>query len=457
MKAGRLLMGLAVIGLLAATGVGFYQLGLQAGKQPGGNTANAPSAPEDPTSWTIPQGETATRRHIKDGIKAGDIDPLTGRKVLYYHDPMVPGKKFAAPGKSPFMEMMLVPAYAGSSDGGGDAGDITVSPRIRQNIGLRTAEVVRGKVSPSITASGTIAWNEQGRADIQARALGYVEEVYVRSTLEHVSKGQALVKIHVPDWVAVQEEFLSVRQMRGNNLAPLVDAARARMRQAGMAAVHIRQVETSGRVQPYTTLTAPLSGIVTELAVQQGMTLAAGMTLLRINSTDPVWADAEIPESQTAMLQPGTPVTASTPALPGARFTGKVQALLPEVSRGTRTLKARLELANPDRQLVAGMFVQMELASNPQKQVLLVPSEALIHTGKRSVVMLAEADGHFRPTVVETGREADGQTEVLRGLEAGQRVVLSGQFLIDSEASLKGLEARLNSDTDDNANREAQP
>jgi Cu(I)/Ag(I) efflux system membrane fusion protein len=103
------------------------------------------------------------------------------------------------------------------------------------------------------------------------------------------------------------------------------------------------------------------------------------------------------------------------------------------------------------------MFVQMELASNPQEQVLLVPSEALIHTGKRSVVMLAEADGHFRPTVVETGREADGQTEVLRGLEAGQRVVLSGQFLIDSEASLKGLEARLNSDTDDNANREAQP
>lgn len=451
LKTRTLLITLALSGLLSAAGFGLYHLGREAGKQAGGNTTTAtapqPATTEDPTNWTIPQGEAATRRHIKDGLKAGDTDPLTGRKVLYYHDPMVPGKNFEAPGKSPFMDMMLVPVYTGSGGGdASDAGDISISPRIQQNIGLRTAEVVAGKLTPRISASGIINWTEHGRATLQARALGYVEKVHVRAALEQVTQGQPLVSIHVPDWVAVQEEFLALRRMQGNNLAPLRQAARLRMRQAGMAEAQIRSVETSGRTQPLTTLTAPFSGVVTELSAQEGMTVAAGMTLLRLNQTDPVWADAEIPESQAALLQPGAGITATTPAIPDTPFSGRVEAILPQVSQGTRTLKARVALANPKGQLVAGMFVQMELAGNPQANTLLLPSEAIIRTGTRSVVMLAEADGHFRPVTVETGLESQGQTEIRQGLEQGQRVVLSGQFLIDSEASLKGLEARINSD-----------
>jgi len=399
------------------------------------------AAPVDPSSWGIAEGEAATRRHIDAGLKAGMDDPLTGRKILYYHDPMVPGKKFEAPGKSPFMDMMLVPAYAGSE--GADAGTITVSPRMRQNIGLRTAAVTEGMLAPAVSAVGAIAWNERDQAVVQARAVGYVEKLHVRATLDRVKKGQPLVDLYVPDWVAAQEDFLSLRRMRGEGLDALMDAARARMRQAGMDENHIRQVELGGKVQARLTLSAPVAGAVTELTVREGMTVMPGMTLARINGLSTVWAHAEVPESQAMLLTPGAPVTATTPALPGERFEGRVQALLPEVNPTTRTVKARLELANPRGQLVPGMFVRMSFAEERERQTLLVPTEAIIQTGRRTVVMLAEADGAFRPAEVVTGIEAGGQTEIKQGLAVGQRVVLSGQFLIDSEASLKGVEARL--------------
>lgn len=273
--------------------------------------------------------------------------------------------------------------------------------------------------------------------------MGYVEKLHVRATLDRVKKGQPLVDLYVPDWVAAQEDFLSLRRMRGEGLDALMDAARARMRQAGMDENHIRQVELGGKVQARLTLSAPVAGAVTELTVREGMTVMPGMTLARINGLSTVWAHAEVPESQAMLLTPGAPVTATTPALPGERFEGRVQALLPEVNPTTRTVKARLELANPRGQLVPGMFVRMSFAEERERQTLLVPTEAIIQTGRRTVVMLAEADGAFRPAEVVTGIEAGGQTEIKQGLAVGQRVVLSGQFLIDSEASLKGVEARL--------------
>ncbi|MBI1907266.1 MAG: efflux RND transporter periplasmic adaptor subunit [Rhodocyclales bacterium] len=444
MKPKQILISLAAAGILGAAGVALYRVGMARGMGMANTTAApapAAAAPVDPATWGIPEGEAATRRHIADGLKAGMVDPLTASKILHYHDPMVPGKKFDAPGKSPFMDMMLVPAYAGSA--GADAGTVTVSARIQQNIGLRTAEVTEGAASPAISAVGAIAWNERDQAIVQARAMGYVEKLHVRATLDRVSKGQPLVDIHVPDWVAAQEEFLSVRRMRGTGLDSLVDAARARMRQAGMDAAHIRLVEASGKVQARLTIRAPIAGAITELTAREGMTVMPGMTLARINGLETVWAHAEVPESQAAQLAPGARVTATTPALPGETFTGRVQALLPEVNPATRTVKARLALANPRGQLVPGMFVRMDFAGERQGETLQVPSEAIIHTGRRSLVMLAEADGAFRPAEVLTGVEAGGRTEIRQGLQAGQRVVLSGQFLIDSEASLKGIEARL--------------
>jgi len=443
---------ISALGAAGAAGYGLYLFGMQRGMGMNAPVAAAAStdaaASQAPTVGKLPQsiaeGEAATRRHIKAGIKAGDMDPGTGAKILYYHDPMVPGNKFGKPAKSPFMDMMLVPMYA---DAGGDQNTVTVSPRIQQNLGVRTAEVTEGTLSPQVSAVGSIAFNERDQAVVQARATGYVEKLYVRATLDPVRQGQPLAELYVPDWIAAQEEFLSVRRMQGTDLAPLVDGARQRMRQVGMSDAQIRLVESSGRTQPRLTLTAPIGGVVTELLAREGMTVMAGATLFRINGLSTVWANAEVPESQAGLVRPGAKVQAKSPAVPGATFDGKVQALLPDVNASTRTLKARLELANPGSRLVPGMFVQMQFMDPRGEKALLVPTEAVIQTGKRTVVMLAEEGGRFRPVDVEAGIESDGQTEIRRGLKLGQRVVVSSQFLIDSEANLKGVEARLNDES----------
>lgn len=434
-------------GLLGAGGYGLYSLGMKRGSSMGASdmpaamqsVAATPTTPAVPMS--IAQGEDATRRHISAGLKAGDTDPVTGSKIIYYHDPMVPSSQFDKPAKSPFMDMMLVPVYAQSE---ADQGTVIVSPRIQQNLGLRTALVTEGTLSPTVSAVGSIAFNERDQAIIQARATAYVERLHVRATLDRVSKGQPLVDLYVPDWVAAQEEFLATQRMQGNDLTSLVDAARQRMRQVGMSDEQISRVAINGKVDARITLTAPIDGVVVELLVRDGMTVMPGATLFRINGLSTVWANAEIPESQAALVRPGAKVQARSPTLPGTTFDGKVQALLPEVNQATRTLKARLELANPGARLVPGMFVSMQFMAARTDKVLLMPTEALIQTGTRSVVMLAEDNGRFRPVNVAVGIETDGQTEIKRGLQTGQRVVVSSQFLIDSEASLKGVEGRLN-------------
>ena len=448
----RTLATIAIAAALVVAGAyGVYQFGMQRGM--GMSTAPSSAPPGLPAAGAaasqateaapqgVAQGEEATRRHIASGIKAGDVDPVTGKKVLYYHDPMVPGNKFDKPAKSPFMDMMLVPVYA---DSDGDGSKVIVSPRVQQSLGVRTAPVVQGTLSPQVAAVGSIAFNERDQVIVQARATGYVERLHVRATLDRVAKGQALAELYVPDWIAAQEEFLSVRRMQGTDLAPLVDGARQRMRQVGMSDAQIALVDSSGRTQPRITLVAPIGGVVTELMAREGMTVAPGATLFRINGLSTVWANAEVPESQSALLRPGAKVQATSPAVPGTRFDGKVQAILPDVNQTTRTLKARLELANPKGALVPGMFVQMQFMDTRDQKALLVPTEAIIQTGKRTVAMLAEENGHFRPVDVEIGIESGGQTEIKRGLLVGQRVVVSSQFLIDSEASLKGVEARLN-------------
>jgi len=366
---------------------------------------------------------------------------VNGKKILYYQDPMAPGKRFDTPAKSPFMDMMLVPVFANDD---ADQGKVTVSSRVQQNLGVRTAPVSEGVLSPQVSAAGSIAYNERDQVIVQARATGYVERLQVRATLDRVAKGQALAELYVPDWIAAQEEFLSVRRMKGTDMASLVDGARQRMRQVGMSESLINQVDTTGSTQPRMTLTAPQSGVIVELLAREGMTVMSGATLFRINGLSTVWANAEVPESQAALLRPGAKVSATSPAVPGATFEGKVQAILPEVNTATRTIKARLQLDNPGARLVPGMFVTMQLADNRTTKAILVPTEAVIQTGKRTVVMLAEENGRFRPVDVEAGIESAGQTEIKRGLQPGQRVVVSSQFLIDSEASLKGVEARLN-------------
>ena len=420
MNRKQITVALIAAGALGAGGYQLYMLGMKQGMRVATTEAPAVSA----------------------AMKPGATDPSTGKKVLYWHDPMVPGQKFDKPGKSPFMDMQLVPVYA---DADGDPSQVSVSPRVQQSLGIRTAEVTRSPMAMRVEAAGAIAFNERDQAVVQARATGYIERLYVRATLDRVGKGQALVDLYVPDWVAAQEEFLSVRRMQGTDLAGLVDGARQRMRQAGMSNDQIRGVETSGKVHSRITLTAPVGGVVVELMAREGMTVMPGATLFRINGLSTVWANAEVPESQASLLRVGSVVEARSPALPGTVFKGKVQAILPEVNANTRTLKARVELVNSSdvgKQLAPGMFVSVAL-STPTEQALTLPTEAVIQTGRRTVVMLAEANGRFRPVDVEIGTESNGQTEIKRGLEAGQKVVVSGQFLLDSEASLRATTTRM--------------
>ncbi|MDR9095514.1 efflux RND transporter periplasmic adaptor subunit [Burkholderia multivorans] len=443
-----------VIALLAAVVLGtggwsIYQLGFRNGvahastATPSQAKGSPAGAPIDPSNWGVPEGEAATRHHIESGLKAGDVDPITDRKILYYHDPMMPGKKFEAPGKSPFMDMMLVPVYAGAESA--DSGTVSISPRIQQNLGLRTGEVVSGQLVSEVSAVGTVAWNERDQIVVQARATGFVEKLHVRAALDSVRKGQALLDLYVPDWVAVQEDYLAARHLQGQGLERLADAARQRMRQAGMSEAQIALVERTGQVQARMTLLAPESGVVTELMVREGSTVMTGMPLMRINELSSVWVQAEVPESQATQVAVGAQVTAQTPAWPGEVFRGQVQSLLPEVNPTTRTRKARMVVANPKARLVPGMVVHMQLRAGQARAALLVPSESLVRTGKRTLVIAVE-DGAFRPVEVQVGREQNGQAEILSGLSQGQKIVLSGQFLIDSEASLKGMEARLSTD-----------
>jgi Cu(I)/Ag(I) efflux system membrane fusion protein len=403
-----------VAGAVGAGGYGLYQAGLHKGQ-----------------SMTV-QGPAAG---------ATKIDPATGRKVLYWHDPMVPGQRFDKPGKSPFMDMQLVPVYAGNA---GDSGGVGISQGMRQNLGIRTAEVRKGSLDPALEAVGNVAYDERDVALVQARGNGFLEKLYVRAPLDAVKKGQRLAELYVPDWVAAQEEYLSVKRMRQDaGAAGLLDAARQRMRLAGMSEDQIRLVETTGKTHSRLTVTAPIGGFITELAAREGMTVTSGAPLFRINGLHTVWVNAELPENVAALIRPGTAVQARTPALPGMVFTGKIGALLPEISADTRTIKARIELANPSGALVPGMFAKVSLRPAASGEVLLVPSEAVIQTGKRSLVIVEQGDGQFKPVEVELGAEGNGQTEIRKGLDAGQKVVASGQFLLDSEASLKGLEARM--------------
>ncbi|MGZ3182061.1 MAG: efflux RND transporter periplasmic adaptor subunit [Telluria sp.] len=359
------------------------------------------------------------------------------RRILYWQDPMVPGQHFDKPGKSPYMDMQLVPVYA---DDPGAAAGVRIDARAQQNLGMRTAEATRERMQLSVEAPGSVAWDETSSAVVQARAAGFVERLFVRAPFTSVRAGQPLAELFVPEWTAAQEEFLAVRRLP--RPAPeLADAARQRLRLAGMTDDQVRAVEAAGQPLRRFTLRAPRAGVVTELAVREGAAVAPGATLFRLNAADPVWVLAQVPEQAAPGLRANAEVGISAPALPGWHGVGRLALLLPEVDPATRTRQARIVLPNRDRALAAGMLVSVQLAG-PVREAVTVPSEAVVRTGERSLVFVAE-DGRFVPVQVQPGAEQGGRTEIRSGLAAGQKVVVSGQFLVDSEASIKGLLQRM--------------
>jgi Cu(I)/Ag(I) efflux system membrane fusion protein len=365
------------------------------------------------------------------------------KKTLYWYDPMVPDQHFDHAGKSPFMDMQLVPKFAGNaSDSGDDV--VRIDPRQVQNLGMRTARAERGLLTSSVRASGSVAFDERAVSVVQARTAGIVERLDVRAPLAAVKQGQSLLTVLAPDWTAAQAEYLSLRHSRSPGLEDVRTAARERLLLLGMSEGQIRSIEQRGQAQARITIAAPRDGVIGELSVREGATVAAGAPLLRINGLDTVWVNAAIPEAQIHRVTPASPVDAEFPAYPGERFSGQVEALLPDVDAATRTQTARIVLKNPGHRIAPGMFARLTFTSAAQETTgVLVPSEAVIATGTRSVVIVAEGDGHFRPQEVRLGDEADGKTNVIEGIKDGETVVLSIQFLIDSEASLSGTLARL--------------
>ena len=369
--------------------------------------------------------------------------PQEDRKVLYWYDPMYPTQKFDKPGKSPFMDMQLVPKYAGEAAGGAaEPGTVSISPQVAQNLGVRTTAAKRGALEMRLQAVGSVAYNERGVVQLQARAGGFVEKLHARAPLDPVKKGAPLVEILYPEWAGAQEEYLLLRETRSE----FADAARQRLVLLGMGNADIAAIERTGKPRTRVTLRAPMDGVVAGLGVREGMTVAQGSLLFRLVDLSTVWVNAEIPEAQAGFVRPGSTVQARVSAYPGRSFEGRVGAILPEVNAATRTLRARIELPNPDERLKPGMYATLEFVGEAGGDFVLVPSEGVIRTGTRDVVILALGGGRFRAAEVEVGLERGGQSEIRSGVQAGDSVVLSGQFLIDSEASLSATVGRLEGD-----------
>jgi len=355
------------------------------------------------------------------------------RKVLYWHDPMVPGQRFDRPGKSPFMDMQLVPVYADESSDSG----VKVSPTVQQNLGIRTATVRKAEVSSSFDTVGTVQFDERLSVAVQARVAGYVEGLAVRAPMERVRRGQALATVFAPDWLGPQNEWLALK--RAGVSADLVNAARERLRAMSIPDALVRQSEAAGIAQARFTLSAPVNGVVAELGVREGMAVAPGMTLFRIAGLEKVWAVAEVPESQAVRLTTrGRKVKAVLQTDASQTFDGELKEILPQVNASTRTLQARFEVDNQAGQLTPGMLLRLQIAG-PSASRLIVPSEAVIRTGRRTVVLLRKENGSFESRDVAVGQELGDDIEITQGLTEGEQVVASGQFLIDSEARLRSV------------------
>jgi Cu(I)/Ag(I) efflux system membrane fusion protein len=361
------------------------------------------------------------------------------QQPLYWYDPMKPTQHFDRPGKSPFMDMQLVPKYADES-AAGEARGLRINPVVVQNLGIRFARVERGPLPQTIETGGVVGFNQRDLAIIQARSSGFVTRVYARAPGDVIPRDAQIVDLLVPEWTGAQSELLVLLRTGDRDL---IEAARQRLLLLGMSSDLVSSIESTRMLHTSVTIRSPLAGVLETLDVRDGMAVAPGATLAKINGLGTVWVEAAIPEAQGALAGLGKTATARFTTYPGQNFTGRVIAVLPQVNAETRTVRVRIQLGNADGRLRPGMFSQLRLESGGRTPVLHVPSEAIIHTGTRAMVIVAPENGRFIPTETQVGVEVGGKTVIIEGLTEGQRVVASGQFLIDSEANLQGALARL--------------
>ena len=375
-----------------------------------------------------------------NGSQAGERVPL------YWVAPMDPNYRRDEPGSSP-MGMNLVPVY---EEGGGFAmrgpGEVYISPDVVNNLGVRTEIAERRPMHTEITTVGYVQYDEDLLVHVHPRVEGWIERLYVKAAGDPVEEGQPLYELYSPQLVNAQEEL--VLAVNRNN-ARLIAGAEDRLKALQIDETFIEELKNGRSVEQTLTFYAPQSGVVDNLNIREGFFVQPGTTLMSVGTLDNVWVEAEVFERQAALVEVDLPVTMTLDYLPGQRWLGKVDYVYPTLNPETRTARVRLRFANPEGLLKPNMFAQVAIHATAGDDVLVIPREAVIRTGAQDRVVLALGEGRFKSVAVGLGRLDANLAEILSGLEEGESVVTSAQFLLDSESSKTSDFARMDHSAND--------
>jgi len=384
----------------------------------------------------VPVYDDAAPSHGAPTQQQAPAAPASRGRVLYYRNPMGLPDTSPVP-KKDSMGMGYIPVFENeAADADAGAGVVTVAPGRLQVLGVRTAPVEsRPALTRTVRATGTVRFDERRTAVVSTRAGGWVEHLDVAATGDAVKRGQALAEIYSPDLVASEEEYLVATRLGG----ALAAASLQRLRALAVPEAEITRLRRTGRVAQRVPVLAPADGVVTEKMVVEGTRVGPDQPLYRTASLSPVWLIAEVQEQDLGAVRPGEHVQASFVAFPGRAFGGTVDFIYPSLSAETRTGRVRIVMPNADQALRAGMYaeVSIEVPAGSSGPVLAVPSSAVLDSGTRQVVLIEKGEGRFEPRQVRVGAQGDGETQVLDGLKAGERVVVGANFLIDSESNLR--------------------
>jgi len=353
------------------------------------------------------------------------------RKPQYWVAPMDPNYKRDKPGKSP-MGMDLIPVYQNEAGKKDEAGTVTITPVVVNNLGVRTAKVAKGQLDLNVRTVGYLQYDENRLVHVSPRVEGWIEKLYVKAAGDLVKQGEPLFALYSPTLVNAQEELLLVLK-RDNTI--LINAAVERLLALQVAQADIDQLRKTRKASQTVTIFAPQSGVVDNLEVREGMFVKPGISLMSIGQLEHLWLIGEVFERQASVVNEGDPVHVRLDYLPAREWEGKVDYIYPSLNTKTRTARVRVKLANPDAFLKPGMFAQLKINTQAGAEALFIPREALIRTGSQNRVVLALGDGKFKSVAVEPGRIGEQQVEIVSGLSNGERIVTSAQFLIDSESS----------------------
>ena len=377
-------------------------------------------------------------------LPAGAADPSGSaeqdaeRKILYWVAPMDPNYRRDKPGKSP-MGMALVPVYAEDKEETQDDAVVRITPAVVQNLGLRSAPAQRGVLQRRIEAVGYVQYDEDAMRHIHTRVEGWIESLGVQAAGDPVAKGQILFEIYAPALVNAQREYLAAAERGGGSL---LAASRERLAALGMAAAEIDAIAEAGEPRQRVRTYAAADGVVTHLGVREGIYVTPATHVLSTADLNRLWVLAEVLDRQAAWVAPGQRAEVALPHLPGETWQGTVDYVYPALDAATRALQVRIGFANVGRALRPNMFARVTLFAAETGPVVHIPRQALIRGGDFDRVALDLGDGRYRSVRVVPGIEAGDRVEVREGLEAGQRVVTSGQFLVDSESNLQAAFAR---------------